>query len=466
MMMNLLTFTFRYLLTSLLNGYGVTFPQNLHSLLVHSVLLPGEVPEDHTFQALNKPIKPPQNPLFQLQGGIFVSISKDLTLKKLINIVQELEEFLKPIVPYVNMMVLFTLHKSTLFQTYLNQYLEREPKNKLSTNMAVGTGYPDMPDIPPVGVVPCGVSKAQIERLGGALQSTERLLSRLAAGKATYKDITADGHLQHESILITWEFTLIAQFLQLQIESDAGLGGVRDMLELFQFVQHISNMQTVFKKYNIQGCLQDESFSTLVEIMKSLSETSQRAQLTPLQASANLEQVKSILCIQDDSCDCLKLFPAIVDSEPFYNFLDGKKFTGEKGKDKFENEYRLITAQLQHENYNELVLNHLGGAYGFIQPFTQKEQSLGCLMEQVLGFDAANAVIQLKTVNTNIMLIQLWFLRSEVRIIIIALFSGSPPAIVLMCNQIRKCSLRTKIGTTFGLQGSTICLCFGFLSLM
>ena len=87
---------------------------------------------------------------------------------------------------------------------------------------------------------------------------------------------------------------------------------------------------------------------------------------------------------------------------------------GEKGQAMFQQQYQLITAQLQHEEYNETVLNHLYAAFKFISPFMDTHQNFQQLMSQVTNLDVTNEMKQLQTVNTNITLIQLWFSRAEV----------------------------------------------------
>ena len=80
----------------------------------------------------------------------------------------------------------------------------------------------------------------------------------------------------------------------------------------------------------------------------------------------------------------------------------------------FQQQYQLITAQLQHEEYNETVLNHLYAAFMFIKPFMDTHQNFHQLMSQVTSLDVTNGLKQLETVNTNITLIQLWFSRAGV----------------------------------------------------
>ena len=128
-----------------------------------------------------------------------------------------------------------------------------------------------------------------------------------------------------------------------------------------------------------------------------------------------MKNVKKTLCLDNMPFPhCLELFIAVKDSAAFFQFVYEKQFYGENGKDVFLQKYQLITAQLQHEEYDETVLNHLLAAYTIIEPFMDTHQSFHQLMSQVTNLDVTNGLKQLKTVNTNITLIRLWFSRTEV----------------------------------------------------
>lgn len=82
---------------------------------------------------------------------------------------------------------------------------------------------------------------------------------------------------------------------------------------------------------------------------------------------------------------------------------------------------QLITTQLQHVDYNEVVLNHLIGAYEYIFPFTNQDQTLQSLMKSVHLLDATKGCKQIKTVNCNIDLIKIWFSSQPVSILFYSL---------------------------------------------
>ena len=196
------------------------------------------------------------------------------------------------------------------------------------------------------------------------------------------------------------------------VSSCKGLAGVRSMLELFQYIHHIKTIHSVCEQYQLQGCLEDVELDELCTLVENLSSEESRARLTPLEASPKMKRVRDILCQASPSS--LELFTAVGDSNAFYQFVREKQFVGEKGQAVFQQQYQLITAQLQHEEYNETVLNHLYAAFKIIELFMDRDQSFHQLMSQVTRLDVNNGLKQLKTVNTNITLIQLWFSRTEV----------------------------------------------------
>ena len=184
------------------------------------------------------------------------------------------------------------------------------------------------------------------------------------------------------------------------------------MQELFWCVHYIQSIYNVCEQYQLQGCLEDFQLLELWQLVKDLNLEGNHGKVTPLEASKMMERVKKNLCLGSEAYR--ELFTAVGDSDAFYEFVHEKQFMGEKGQAVFRQQYQLITAQLQHEEYNEIVLNHLYGAFKIIEPFMDTHQSFQQLMSHVTSLDVTNGVKQLQTVNSNITLIQLWFSRAEV----------------------------------------------------
>ena len=412
-------------LTSLLGNYGLRFPTNVVHGISNYIVFPGDHPGDAGVEILEQPIHIPLDSKFQPGFEITLDASKNLTLEDLSVLVKELDQFLAPLSPYLNMLVFFQLQQSVLFPMYFGCRLNMHVQSKLNISQPH-----------PMFSFPGFLTRRKLEEKSytenfetfkGAAQATEEFLVHLIEGEATFREITASGRLDLEDpkLNITHELMLIAEFIpllqkkypHLPAAEGAGFQAIKYMIELFSLKRYITNIENTLQQYQMHGCLHDPNFSKLMGIKNILSSESQKAELTPLQAEAKLSEVKRILHMQGKPqySLTLDLFSVISESATFYQFLEEKQFTGEEGQEKFSSEYELVTAQLQHEEYDEIVLNYLRGAFRFIKPFAKKDQTLDQLMLDILEYDVATAMRQLKTVNANITLIRIWFSRTEVR---------------------------------------------------
>ena len=256
-----------------------------------------------------------------------------------------------------------------------------------------------------------------IDTLQKALQSIKKLLISVIKGTATYSDIIANGALPLKSLNVETEFGILArfEFLEMKHEQCKGLEGIRCMLELFQFTHHINKINSVCHQYGLTKCLEDDTLKHLMVIVEELKSEKSRDSLTLIEAMEKMRIVKKALCLGErTNYSCLDLFPAIADSAAFYQLVRDKQFIGARGQIMFQEQYQLITAQLQHEEYDENVLNHLIAAFELIAPFTEHNISFSALMSKVVRFETTQGLKQLETVNENITLIRLWFSRAEV----------------------------------------------------
>ena len=218
------------------------------------------------------------------------------------------------------------------------------------------------------------------------------------------------GHAMLTKALSLHELSFLVEEMKKFLQSMLQL-----MLEPSQYVHHIQVIHRICEQYQLQGCLDDPQLVKLCQLAEELNLGGNHAKMTPVEASQKTETIKVVLCLSNEASPrCLELFTAVGDSTAFYQFVREKQFVGEKGQAMFQQQYQLITAQLQHEEYNETVLNHLYAAFKFISPFMDTHQNFHQLMSQVTNLDFTNEMKQLQTVNTNITLIQLWFSRTEV----------------------------------------------------
>ena len=351
---------------------------------------------------------------------ISLQITRELTLKDLKVLLQDLDTFLTPIHKHLKMFAFFFLKECEMFDKYVKLQLSKVESLKPVQEIHLPTFT-----LPPVIVdgregqdICQGVS---VESLAAALQNTTDLLLKLIQGTAAYTDIIAAGSLDLRSIDIDCEFEILenyAAFAEINISDGEGRKGVKAMLQLFQFTSHIEAIHRVCSQYQLEKCLEDPELQELVELVKKLKVGENRAKLTPKDAIESMRKVSKSLCLQEgQNPKYLDLFSAVANSAVLHQFIvTEKQFVGESGQALFRQQYQLITTQLQHEEYNEAVLNDLFAAFKFMIPFVDQEQSFHSLMHQVTTLNVYDASRQLDTVNRNINLIRLWFSRAEVSI--------------------------------------------------
>ena len=410
-------------LLTLMAQHGISFPKCIHNDLTKYVLFPGEKKEE-VKDLLESEIPSSTTGQFNAGQDVSLKLSKKVTLKKLTTLVDDLQDFLNPILDCMNMLVFFCLHHSDMFDNYLKLFLEKEAKehndgvNPMCTMSMCGVPVSRLPAVSKKSTEMESQESIKLLILVRSLDQTKELLIKLVKGNATYNEIIAEGKLNLESLDIDQEFDILGGFilhLKHTPTSGEGLIGVRNMLELFQYTKHIEKIHSVCDQYKLQGCLEDPTLKQLTEIAEKLAPEESRRALTLNMATENMKKVKQLLFgDQKPTSHSLKLFEAVADSAAFFQFIKNKQFSGEHGQAIFSQQYQLITAQLQHEEYDEQVLNHLFAAFKFMSPFMNVHQDFKSLMSQVVHLDTSHGFKQLETVNSHITLIQLWFSRAEV----------------------------------------------------
>ena len=420
---------------ALIKEYGVTLPQQQLVMIEKHVVFP-----DDTSKTTDE--------LLHFQPGddnVYLQFTKDFLLKGLTYLVNELQSFRQPFIPYLEMLVFFKINHSVMFQTYLRAQIEEVVTLERSQNFSqCGVSLTPGPLVASswgskqsaAKPVSQGVSKVN---LIDSLEKTQQLLRDILNGEATYASITASGKLDLDKLNVYRELeTLKSYSVQLQ-EDSKGLAGVQSLFELFQYTGRIQTIYDVCKQYQLLGCLNDQELQETRDLVDDMKLEDNRSKLTPNEASGRMKRVKRLLCInraedpetptKQDSVngtilhtetlikqrvDSLELFHTVANSAEFYQFIREKHFYGEKGQATFRQHFQLITAQLQHEDYNEAVLNHLSAAFKVMTPFMNSNQCFRELMTEVTNLDTTFRLKELETVNRNITLIHKWFSRVEV----------------------------------------------------
>ena len=416
-------------LPALLQEYGVALPRNLQEMISKYVLFPGDE-KPRNWEPPTNPVPPATTGRFQPGHEVSLQLSKNVSLYQLAELITELSSFQEPLLPHLDMLVFFKLNKSVMFDKYLRvqighnteklqplkpQSLAQSPQ---FSAFSFSIPIPSMP-LPPIHCEEGGGEEGlPVKIFIRSLENTKLLLSKVMKGDAKYSEIIAEGALDLENLDITKEFAVLVEYSSMNRLVCTGLSGVQNMLELFQYSNHIHNIYCVCDQYKLKGCLGDPSLKILKELVGELRSEDARAKLTPNESSQKMQKVKATLGFTEKTnSKCLDLFAVIRDSAVFYQFVRDKQFYGEGGSAIFYQQYQLITAQLQHEEYDEQVLNHLFAAFKLMAPFMDQRQDLGTLMSKVLALDVTNGLRQLETVNANITLIRLWFSRAEVSLL-------------------------------------------------
>jgi len=385
-----------------LDMYGIRLPKDLQKHIEQFIILPGGTIRS----SLQKHPMPPNTAgIFQPPQPISLILSEGFTFKLLAECIRDLKEFLSPIKGNMDMLIFFTLHDSMLFSAHLNHELDAGNVRDMNA-------------------------------FRQALMKVNLLLVKLGHGEVKYIEMTANGAIDLETLDIDKEFDILLKSEQYGklpgIKNTQGLPNVRCMVNLSKVSSRIQVVRCVCEQYQLEKCLEDEDLQKLVLLSDELMSGEARASLTPQIAAEKMDTVRSLIDIKGrttaDNYEYLDIFSKIADSAEFYHFICEKGLTGEDGQARFNQQYQLITAQLQHEEYDEAVLNLLYAAYKLILPFTIKDQSFHSLLESVkqmltttspIDTEKANTdyLMQIETVNRNINLIKLWFSRAEVCIL-------------------------------------------------
>ena len=251
-----------------------------------------------------------------------------------------------------------------------------------------------------------------------AIKKTKSTICSLIEGKAKYKDIKAEGAVELENMDTELEFSILekaVRTLQLMVESESGLKGMRCILELLKASAYIETFGNIFRRYKLKCCAEDKNFLALKDIQASIND-----QLTPNIATEKLGRVRNILKIRDNHpVDCLMFLNEVYEGEQFYKFLSVRRFYGDQGHRAFRQQYELITTQLQNKtsSYEEKILNHLLPAFQFLSPFMSStvDPSFDTLVETMWKLDRENGPIQLRNICRHINLVIQWFAQVQVR---------------------------------------------------
>ena len=321
-----------------------------------------------------------------------------MSLGELILLVQDLDTFLAMIKDHMDFLVYFHLHPSEIVNVYLKHSLDKVMPSDVIIDEHITTEH----------------VLFSISHLERALKNTQLLLENIIEGTATYRDIIAEGCLKLEELDVETEFNQILKCPMIGSDGISELPGMKSLFRLFQFGAHIFTIERVCQQYDLEFCLNDPQLTEMIELAKKLESEEQKDKLTPADAEPLWKNVHETLCLKEDaSPTTLEIFHKVAESAEFFQFIKEKQFVGPNGEKRFRQQFELITAQLQHEEYREIVLNHLFAAYKFITPFLTMSHTFSSLMSAIAVLKLPKGLPQLETVKSNIHLIRIWFSHAE-----------------------------------------------------
>ena len=327
-------------------------PTAVSAALSENFLFPGE--HKAVMELVeHTPPPPPTAKFLPPDANMKLQLSKNVTLNTLSTLIHSINAFIHPLTEYISILVCFKLHPSKIFCTFLDKEVESQ-------------------------VLPMHNEPGQ--------DLEKEVQERLPMTTFILRNA-----LQHTIALI---------------------GKMLRLVNLCQLSQYVKVIECVCC---LKQCQEDPDFREVSKWAQVLHKEDEREDLTTATTKTMWENVHNIFFPRQDAI--LKRsehFLKIADCVDFYHFLEEKQFTGRKGEVLFRQQFELVTAQLQHEEYNETVLNHLFAAFKFISPFTDSGQSFSSLMKTVTSLDTTKGLTQLDTVKNNMHLIRLWFSRAEV----------------------------------------------------
>ena len=285
-------------LPALLARYGASLPLQLQEVISKHVLFPGE-DKPLVGQLLHNKF-PIGNGMFKPGHEIALNLTKDITLRKLLELLQDIMTLLQGILENLDLLVFFHLQQSEIFKMHLMKHLEDATTVVATTDKVQSSFHPvatyQQCSTAAGARVKQQESSVTLDMLEKALENVNsNLLQKMAEGTATYADIVASGALKLESLNIDQEFEIFTEYARYAGFSCIDrLAGVQCILKLFQFTHHIKTIHSVCDQYQLRQCLADPTLLNLMELKKELSSEDSRAKLTPVDA---MKKVSARMCL-------------------------------------------------------------------------------------------------------------------------------------------------------------------------
>ena len=386
-------------LSEILRKLGVSYPADIQRQIEQLLILPeySEISAEQSSEGLPS--------LGQIPP---IELTKRSNMRSLAQLLTSLLKFINPLSRELPAVVFLYIHDCKLFFGYTSYYLKQSKAHDTSVAISVKpTAQRDDLNYEKI------VCAAEVVSLALSL------LQKVIDGSATLNEVFLCNSIDSSQASIEQELMILKQFVshglsaQCTIPFDVSTHGLKGFLELQAIINNISVVSVVLKQFGLYNCQKSAQHTLLKDTAEKMKKI---GTMTLMQAKKLLSEVKEILHLRGKTdLSCFKLFQAVERNGPFYRFAKRMGFTGPNGRDTFLSRYRMVAAQLQHEEYNQAVLHHLYGSYKYISPFFDREVHFEQLIEEIVQLPDINmGVTHLEQVAANIVMIKVWFENVEV----------------------------------------------------
>ena len=360
-----------------MGAYKVQFSEKLLEDIRNSVYFP-----DETSKAVQKL---PHN-----SCSLEVKVKSSVTISKLNALVSDIKKFLGSLLDMIPMLDHFHLNESCIFKAFV--------KSELPNDGSITT-----------------------EQLAKILKRVKDKMCKVLTGVVAYSDLEPLAGAVMNLNLVKREVGIMTDFLEFQeYKSTDAVIHFENVIILHQILDHINSLFIFCEEFGLQECLKSVEVVRLREIIDGYQRGESWKQQNLKNITAIVTEIENILTIKSTKENRFEKFmfltlfePLNTNTKELRRFLNENNFRG-KGQIRFEQLLALVTQRLQHEEYNAEILTKLYAVYYLLVPLNKPDISFHELVETVSQLEPSTCLSQLRTVDSNIDLITMWFSRAEV----------------------------------------------------
>ncbi|XP_065839047.1 uncharacterized protein [Oscarella lobularis] len=315
--------------------------------------------------------------------------------------------WLAPIRDLLPMLGCFTANNSVFFFSYLEREMRQIKDNPQMTRKSRSEDSDEEDE------ETHDSSAVHLVTFKRALEGAKASLELLLNNEARHRNVSILGQERFRGVSVKAELEKLLQYEEFSKSCGGKLDevrqGIADMIGVTDYSKLIRAMDEFCHQYKMVFVENDRRFLNL----KSANDVDLK-ELTTRDCSVLRENLDKILL--NTPHNRLRLFFAVLESDEFFHLIRNGSFFSTDGRVRFKEQVQLITNQLQNEEYNEAVLNHLLVAFECIAPFTDPKATFVDLLNKLKEseiFSYNNWANEICTVNNNMNLVKLWFVKSE-----------------------------------------------------